>query len=371
MNVLVLSFDQLPLSWLGCYGNAEWPTPNFDAVANRSVVYDQHYVNSVDFEQSSHVWWTEQERLFELIQQQGGNINLLAEGDKDEQLIPVPEALWDFIGSDSDGLAENSSFSRLIDRTLELLAVDENDKGKLLWLKGLGLASKELPPVAELAFVAEEQVGEPTEEMLAEWCAVMSDDELFVQLEPDQQQDLQTIFDAARLLHLDQQLGRLWEAFSRLENLEQWLFIVTAGSGERSEHLQTLQVKTPFLLYKADQESACRRDMLIQSADLPATILDWMKLSLENTSGSSLLPTWEQPDLVLHEQIQCQGLHGQKALCTREHFLIETDNEQAPPEYQLYALPSDPKNKLDLATHDFEIVEQLKGIWGENESANT
>jgi arylsulfatase A-like enzyme len=43
MRIYVIHVDRLPLWAIGAYGNEWFPTPNFDALAARSVVFDAHF----------------------------------------------------------------------------------------------------------------------------------------------------------------------------------------------------------------------------------------------------------------------------------------------------------------------------------------
>ncbi|WP_180901259.1 sulfatase [Martelella soudanensis] len=47
MKTVLLLFDSLNRHMLGCYGGTTVPTPNFDRLAGRSQVYDQHYAGSL------------------------------------------------------------------------------------------------------------------------------------------------------------------------------------------------------------------------------------------------------------------------------------------------------------------------------------
>lgn len=47
MKTIFVLFDSLNRHMLGCYGGTRVPTPNFDRLAARSVVYDRHYVGSL------------------------------------------------------------------------------------------------------------------------------------------------------------------------------------------------------------------------------------------------------------------------------------------------------------------------------------
>ena len=63
MNALVVTFDQLPLRMLGCYGNDWIATPHFDRLSAESVVFDAHFADATSHSQPSDAWWTGQHRL--------------------------------------------------------------------------------------------------------------------------------------------------------------------------------------------------------------------------------------------------------------------------------------------------------------------
>ncbi|NOX54138.1 MAG: sulfatase-like hydrolase/transferase, partial [Planctomycetes bacterium] len=58
MKAIVVSFDRLNASLLGCYGNQELPTPHWDRLASESVVFDQHFGENFDPNAQTHAWWT-------------------------------------------------------------------------------------------------------------------------------------------------------------------------------------------------------------------------------------------------------------------------------------------------------------------------
>ena len=47
MKAVFVLFDSLNRHMLGAYGGTRVPTPNFDRLARRSVVFDKHYVGSL------------------------------------------------------------------------------------------------------------------------------------------------------------------------------------------------------------------------------------------------------------------------------------------------------------------------------------
>ncbi|MFN0198485.1 MAG: hypothetical protein ACKVT0_17200, partial [Planctomycetaceae bacterium] len=58
MNVIVVSFDVLPLNLLGCYGN-EWVlTPHIDTLAWQGITFDQHFGTDLLPDERTLAWWT-------------------------------------------------------------------------------------------------------------------------------------------------------------------------------------------------------------------------------------------------------------------------------------------------------------------------
>jgi arylsulfatase A-like enzyme len=47
MKTAFVLFDSLNRHLLGCYGGTRFPTPGFDRLAARSLVFDKHYVGSL------------------------------------------------------------------------------------------------------------------------------------------------------------------------------------------------------------------------------------------------------------------------------------------------------------------------------------
>ena len=47
-RAIVISFDRLPLGYLGCYGNDWIETPHLDRLATQSVLFDLHFGENFD-----------------------------------------------------------------------------------------------------------------------------------------------------------------------------------------------------------------------------------------------------------------------------------------------------------------------------------
>ncbi len=58
MNAIVVTFDRLPVGFLSCCGNGWIATPNFDRLAARSAVFEQHFADGIASDPASQSWWT-------------------------------------------------------------------------------------------------------------------------------------------------------------------------------------------------------------------------------------------------------------------------------------------------------------------------
>ena len=58
MNAIVVTFDRLPVGFLSCCGNSWIATPNFDRLAARSAVFEQHFAEGISPNSASQSWWS-------------------------------------------------------------------------------------------------------------------------------------------------------------------------------------------------------------------------------------------------------------------------------------------------------------------------
>ena len=57
MNAIVVTFDRLPVGFLSCCGNSWIATPNFDRLAAKALVFEQHFADGLA-RTASQSWWT-------------------------------------------------------------------------------------------------------------------------------------------------------------------------------------------------------------------------------------------------------------------------------------------------------------------------
>src|SRR5579862_2941592 len=133
MNAIVVSFDRLPESFLGCCGNSWIETPNFDRLAAQSAVFHQHFAEDAASATPHHAWWSGRYEcrrtaaaphdnwLPVFLKNRGVTVRILcetaAEGRGDE-LAPLPPELTECV-TGVDGLdvsLEETPFFRLVAR---------------------------------------------------------------------------------------------------------------------------------------------------------------------------------------------------------------------------------------------------------------
>jgi arylsulfatase A-like enzyme len=174
MNAIVVSFDRLPVGFLGCCGNGWIATPNFDRLAAQSVLFHQHFAEYTASETACQAWWsgryecrrarsTLKDRmprgaaspwLPSLFLDRGITFRLLieTEGDEAAEMASFPPECTESVrGTDGlDVAPEETPFFRLVaraQRDLRLLRTSRSEPW-LLWIKSRGVPVPWLAPRA-------------------------------------------------------------------------------------------------------------------------------------------------------------------------------------------------------------------------------
>ena len=338
MKVIVLTFDRLPPSFLGCYGNERILTPHFDQLAAESVVFDQHFGENFDPAAANHAWWTgcyqfprseEQQRglqhVTDTLREKGVGSTLIS-----EQPVEGAAARFDHVVevSGEDGLdvdEEQTPFAQLISKAAAALDgwPREDNCPRLLWLKSRGVPFVPLPPRKYVwlcldrnhddtgATVCETDAG-ASEPRLAELAssaftlqpsAFPSEDDQFDRvisslvtaaddetgrssLTVDEWHVVRSVF-AGYVRLLDHWVGNLVETIDAHMAGQPLLLIVTAAAGAPAGERVMMSlpdaplgdetVHTPMLVRVsgAGDEPGGRRQSLIQTVDLVPTLLEW------------------------------------------------------------------------------------------------
>jgi len=259
MKAVVLTFDRLPAYWLSCYGNPSAPTPNCDALAAQSIVFDEHFTENVDSSARNHAWWTgcyqfprshdaqlHFPNVFSAFQGHQIETALFVEKSDQDGSIPLPAF------STASSAEPKRSSVRIFEAatTCELIAggIDcingwqgENVASWLLWLKASGIT---------VPSASSQLISEATQPV-------------------------------------DESIGRLWQFLSNEVEHDDLLLVVTAGRGadgsfstadgnaDRSAIRDSI-LHVPLFLYLGGVEMGGRRSELTQPVDLVPTLLEWL-----------------------------------------------------------------------------------------------
>jgi arylsulfatase A-like enzyme len=416
MNAIVVTFDQLPVGFLSCCGNSWIATPNFDRLAARSAVFEQHFADGISPDPASQSWWTGRSpsltarsggntpSLPSLLNDHGVTFRMLVETatDSSRKSDPFPQEWAETVrGSEGlDTLPEETPFFRAVSRAqrdLRLLRTSRKEPW-LLWIKSRGIPVPWLGPrdfATKFLDLSDddEGAGEPTDELeeneygddAAEDVVEMSGAELddllrsMAQLPADREgRDALSAIERGLLRRvcggyvalLDAALGRLLDQIDHEAQTAPTLLIVTAGHGMTVrepgllvgewEQLAEETVHTPLFIRPPGMIGGVRRQDLVQSVDLFPTLAEWFGIDTSGLSldGTSLLPIvgGEKSDPRAGVLIAGDGLAG---IRTSDYYLVRRQEDDATS--RLFAKPEDIWETNDLAQQSPDMVDQLSG----------
>jgi arylsulfatase A-like enzyme len=392
MKVLILTVHGLRADSLGCYGNEWIDTPHLDKLAAESVVFDEHYADQPDSEGAFRAWQTGALRSLTL----PARLDLLvalANARVETRLIGDAGA-WPpvhFAGGFKKtlrvprGSTPGASLEAILGAAWKAIVSLNRRSKALLWVDVPAL----LPPwevpdgFLDLYFVGESDEDEDSEESLLSWdgdapSTVAPEDEATVLR-------LQRTY-AAAVSQLDAQVGQLLEAMREKGSLQDWMVVITSPFGlPLGDHgvvgahrpwLHEELVHLPLLLHlPGDEASGVRVSGLTQSVDLPATVLDAMRLPLPTMHGQSLLPLCRGQRESVHTEIYSALRSNEAEECavrTKEwSFLLpvripEGDSSRGP---QLFVKPDDRHEVNNVVQHNLELAETMEqNLRARNES---
>ncbi len=310
MKALVVTFDRWPLRRLGCYGHPEVETPHLDRFADRAVVFDNHFIESVDAEACNHAWWTgrsqfppaygEQERAAAwapLLHAAGIATHLFSTVDAAAHSRMARFAHMHAVDQSRGPVKSRVTlpFSHLAEDAIKFLkaAAARGDDGWLAWMHAPGL-----PPAAT---------------------------------DGGSDEDGEEIGVAALL---DQLLGQLFDALDAHVPGSGLLVVFTAAAGEtacnRLENgnlngMGESAVHVPLIVRASEHEMGTRRRCLTQSIDLAPTLLDWFGIAVPagRFDGQSLLPILRDEAASLRDHICLGNSQGGRGIRTVDFYLVE------------------------------------------------
>lgn len=396
MNAIVVTFDHLALSLLGCYGNSWVETPSFNRLAARSTVFEQHFAEHLGSTANNHAWWTGVNQLLrnpaelqktqpftETLRAAGIQTHLITEADASlgMQTSPGFDECVTVNGETATEVPPKSGTSRrefnaLVDSAAEFLQRDPPNEaeraGRLLWLKSAGVPRPwRLAPSPFLAMYLDdegEHLGlrkrrlnqrlQQINKML--WPDERDSDHTHTPRSPTLD-DWQTAMDvyAGYVSYLDEQLGTLLDVVETTTRNQPCLLIVTAAEGdcfgEREivptqipAELSEGTIHTPMIIciYGADGAGQRNQD-LTQSIDVVPTLLDWFGVppaDHRSYDGRSLLPMVLRRETSAREYIVLGSSNGGRSIRSRDFYLVQNPaDEDNPfsPRTHLYRKPED------------------------------
>ncbi len=350
MNVVVLSFDVLPLNLLGCYGN-EWVlTPHIDALAWQGIAFDQHFGTDLLPEERTFAWWTgesarkarstlveSQSKFVERFTRNQVACELISETElvaaaSAKSARPAPATKQaarkkSSTGKSSRKPAKNKpDFARLMQAGLEQLdrLCDESDSW-LLWLQSAGLTDEHDPPDDYIELYLDE-----LEEL------------------PQDERSLHLILAAASVSHLDHLFGHFRSEYAKTLGDRELVWIITAAAGRAvgyepngEQPLCESVVHTPLIVssnaatdpQKSESGSSwghpgSRRSQLVQTIDLLPTLDELYGLfPSDRGTGQSLVPILERSETPSRAQLQLNYGERASAVRTESEYLVRLTSD--------------------------------------------
>ncbi len=419
-SAIVLSFDRLHLGYLGPYGNDWIETPNLNAFAARSVMFDQCLGDTADPNTLRHAWWTAVQspastadaNWLTRLREGGVRSELLADVTSQPLENPGFETVQKIRGADGAGIAEaETSIAKLMGAAAKAVNKASHDSQPwLLWIKSRGVPHPWLPPeeFVDLYFdefrihpdpdeepepeagstPAPEQDSAEAEE-LAEMAEAWSEYHTAPAETPEAPEpppvSAEELLDAvyARALYasyvslIDRWLAKLFQVLAKLP--EPPLVIITAAAGEQlGEHAELGQygdgldsslLQTPLIVQFSapDLMDGSRRAALVQAADIGPTLGEWFGIELPSPAASmnaaaSVLPVARQETDSLREFLYRESPE-RRGLRTPEHYFLTSRSEDTVARQEsaeLYDKPHDRWDLANVAMLSHGLVEELE-----------
>jgi arylsulfatase A-like enzyme len=414
MRAIVLKFDHLPLSYLGCYGNTWIETPNLDRLAAQSVVFDGCY--SADVSETTRIpaWWSGQSasaaeagcctHLMDLLRSAGVCTTLCIERGSRTQYSAVFDEIRDIDGSDdADAPARERPFAKLVADAVDCWQRQSpGTERSVLWVASRGIPSPWLPP-AEIAGIYWEEFFD-AESLRLVLAAATGNESLAVDttIDPEQSltealpglvetgllkrgvvpeleeyQALNRAVHAAYVSAIDAWCGTLLDAISATSP-DDLLLIVAAASGDLLTPHPCVErgcppivdavVRVPLIVrIGAGEPVGSRRDGLVSTADIPATLAAWLQLPEHTPPGDSrsLLPMIRCEADPVRDSVLFGAEGIGRGLRTGEYSClcaVEHGAGGAPPRLGrpwLFSKPDDAGDFLDVADQNPAVAESL------------
>lgn len=383
MQAIVVTFDRLATRLLGCYGNEWVETPNFDRLAARSTVFDNHFTDSVGARRG-HSWLTGRHALLSPRQPLARPLGAaLKSAGVMSSIFSVEHASdpgWNNAGFDrvqhisgSEGLEAHPSevsFANLIRAGLESIRNPAApDEKRLTWLHA---PEPSVPPEGFATLYAEdfEERGVILNEI------------------PREDWARQIAVAAGSMSLVDHWLGKLVDGINKQQPT---LLIITAAwgrswaddflaaacaaqTGTAASLLRDMETRCPLILSVIgtgldSQLEGVRCQRFVQPMDVAPTLLEWFQLSESSPPAGRSLLQEAISEQASRPEVFCGDDEYQFAIrnadwncllrsaptASTSAALDGTGGDQ----FQLFSKPEDIWDVTDLATQFPEICDEL------------
>jgi arylsulfatase A-like enzyme len=417
MQAIVVTFDRLANTALGCYGNEWIETPHFDRLASQAVVFDRHFAEHVgvsvgmglgtgrlprDASERPYEFaaaWSQLTGLAEI------ELDLLTEFDSVPWSMVLKKTSSTLIAArhEPDPQPDGIPFACLVQAAGKLLAAPRGEASRIVWLHSAGVPEPWLPPegFATLYFDEYEERGCNMASVTRDnWGTHPAAYAGYVSLFDHWLGELLTAVEAAAkteptLLIVTAARGGDWMTLSA-EQARQSVIEGTSSSSPLSTALKspppaevveqrgrTIEpdlpreslplsdtiTRTPLLLRLFDQGpfdsefAGTRSNRLVQTADLSATLLDYFQLPVTPSliEGRSLLHELAETQPP-REMICITDGGGWRGIRTAEWSCLVNDAvaaNEAESAVKLFAKPEDIWEVNDLSGQQREVVASL------------
>jgi arylsulfatase A-like enzyme len=397
MLAVVVTFDRLATRLLGCYGNEWIETPNFDRLASSSIVFDNHFADTVG-PNAGRAWRTGRHALRSDAQDDGFRLRgkVRASGVQTRMIVADPDIAdqWRDAGIDRvdvvrghsglDVLPNDVPFARVVQSACKALREPGfSASNRLLWLH---VPEPGLPPegFADLYFEDFEERGIKLSDVPRE----------------DWSRHLAVAAGSASLV--DHWLGELLSEVDAVSRQRPTLVMIGAARGRSwmndfrdaspsiksdspADWLRDQETKSPLILSIRNDEraadlSSLRCGRLVQPTDLLPTLHDWfgMEPAARGVDGRSLLrePLTGEPArefVAFGDEGTRFGIRtgdwgclmqlGQSDQAIRP--AIQYGDEDWPRPVQLFVKPDDLWDVTDVSTQQPEVCERLVRTLGD------
>ncbi len=362
LNVIVVSFDALRADVLGTYGYPRGLSPNIDAFAKKSLVFDRAYtvapVTPTSFAAAFSgllptrvffAWqFVTQETLAEQFKQRGyqtagffNSVQLTPERGFDHGF-----ELYDWQRSGDDQV--------FLERVLKWLAERKAERPLFTWIHLL------LPHAPYVYREMAQHLYDPNYQGPFK---TMTGGR-FTATEPKDIARIKSLYDG-QVFFMDHVFGQFYTKIQELGLLNNSLIVLTADHGEefyergRFQHglLYEEHVRIPLIIFHPDVRSSSRTDVLYSNVDLYPTLLAIVDRPTDRPlDGKSLIAITHEPQTVIG--VSMTG-PDERSLSIREgsaKLLLQCIPKEVG---ELYALDTDPGEKHNRIDVDEKVASGL------------